>query len=141
MTGVPGWLLKIVAGFLESRTLILSYKGDKSSSKEIPGGGPQGTILGMFLFIVLINAAGFSAQQNQLGQKITKATNRRVELPAKHWKYVDDLTAAEAINLKNKLIEDPEKSWEEPVKFHSRTKQTLPPHESKVQDELNRLHE
>ena len=32
-------------------------------------------------------------------------------------------------------------SWEEPVNFDSRTNQTLPPHESKVQYELNRLHE
>ena len=57
--GVPGWLLKLVMGFLEERTLILSYKGVKSGVKEMPGGGSQGTILVMFLFLVLTNDAGF----------------------------------------------------------------------------------
>ena len=45
------------------------------------------------------------------------------------------------IGRKNKLVNDPERAWEEPVIFHSRTKQTLPPQQCKVQDELNRLHE
>ena len=42
--GVPGWLLKIVMGFLNERTLIVSYKEEKSGVKNMPGGGPQGTI-------------------------------------------------------------------------------------------------
>ena len=63
--GVPGWLLKIgwlAVGFLSERELILSYKGENSQSKSMPGGGPQGTVLGIFLFLVLINDAGFSKQ-------------------------------------------------------------------------------
>ena len=139
--GVPGWLLKIVIGFLQDRTLILNYKGEKSTSKEMPGGGPQGTILGMFLFIILINLAGFAEQNIHLGKMITKAVNKRNEMPEKHWKYVDDLTVAEALNLKQKLKNDPEKTWEEPINYHSRTKQILPSHESKVQEQLNKLHE
>ena len=46
--GVPGWLLRIVVGFLEERILIVLYKGEKSGVKEMPGGGPQETILRMF---------------------------------------------------------------------------------------------
>jgi len=138
---VPGWLLKIVMGFLDGRTLVVSYKGEKSSSKEMPGGGPQGTILGMFLFIILINKAGLSEQTNEIGKTITKVINKRNEMPAKHWKYVDDLTVAEAIDLKEKLKEDKEKVWTEPVNFHSRTKQVLPPEDSKVQEQINKLHE
>ena len=101
--GVPGWrLLKIVMGFLEERTLIVAYKGEKSGVKEMPGGGPQGTILGMFLFLVLINDAGYRNESESLGIKITKAFNKRTELKTRHWKYVDDLTVAEAIKLKRK---------------------------------------
>ena len=48
--GVPGWLLNIVEGFLTDRELVVNYKGEKSESKKMPGGGPQGTALGMFLF-------------------------------------------------------------------------------------------
>ena len=32
--GVPGWLLRIVAGFLSNRELILRYKGKYSSRKK-----------------------------------------------------------------------------------------------------------
>ena len=56
--GVPWWLLKIVIGFLEERKLIVTHNGATSRTKYMPGGGPQGTVLGMFLFIILINQAG-----------------------------------------------------------------------------------
>ena len=60
--GVPGWLLNVVADFLTERELILTYRGAQSGRKELPGGGPQGTVLGMFLFIILINSVGFHPQ-------------------------------------------------------------------------------
>ena len=53
--GIPGWLLNIVKGFLEE----VMYKGKLSDSKNMPGGSPQGTILGLFLFLVQIDDAGF----------------------------------------------------------------------------------
>ena len=56
---VPSWLLKIVMAFLTDRELILRYKGKSSNRKSLPGGSPQGTRLGMFLFLILINFAGF----------------------------------------------------------------------------------
>ena len=56
---VPGWLLQIVIGFLSDREMILRYKNEMSDCKRLPGGGPQGTILGLFLFLILINRAGF----------------------------------------------------------------------------------
>ena len=57
--GVPGWLLNIVMGFLTDREMVIRYKGGCSSKKALPGGGPQGTRLGLYLFLILINAAGF----------------------------------------------------------------------------------
>ena len=42
--GVPGWLLNIVMGFLEDRTLLVRFNGGSSESKVLPGGGPQGTL-------------------------------------------------------------------------------------------------
>ena len=45
--GVPGWLLKIVIGFLKERKLIVTHNGAASGTKDMPGGGPQGTVLGM----------------------------------------------------------------------------------------------
>ena len=75
--GVPGWLLKIVVGFLIDRELVVTYKGQKSENKKMPGRSPQGTVLGMFLFLVLINDAGFTHEDRSLGDKLTKAANAR----------------------------------------------------------------
>ena len=44
--GVPGWLLHIVIAFLTNRQMLVRYKGKRSSIKSLPGGGPQGTLLG-----------------------------------------------------------------------------------------------
>ena len=65
--GVPAWLLKIVMSFLTSRSMFVRYKGTSSTSKELPGGGPQGTLLGLLLFVVLINDVGFEDQENNIG--------------------------------------------------------------------------
>ena len=40
-----------------------------SGLKELPGGGPQGTLLGLLLFLVLINDVGFSNQENNIGEQ------------------------------------------------------------------------
>jgi hypothetical protein len=69
---VPGWLLHIVMGFLSDREMILRYKNKRSDTKKLPGGGPQGTILGLFLFLILINSAGFKDNVKNVGQTITK---------------------------------------------------------------------
>ena len=49
--GVPGWLLRIVMGFLTEREMIVRYQGRTSDRKMLPGGSPQGTRLGLFLFL------------------------------------------------------------------------------------------
>ena len=93
--GVPGWLLNIVKGFLENRTLTVKYKGVQSEAKKMPGGGPQGTLLGLFLFLVLINDAGVPELNRDFGERITRAITKRKEIKPKHWNYVDNLTLAE----------------------------------------------
>ena len=137
--GVPGWLLKVVIGFLEDRELILTYKGQKSSRKNMPGGGPQGTILGMFLFLILINDAGFKTENIEIGKKITSTINKRDKIATDHWKYVDDMTIAEALLLKELLEDDEENVLDKPLTYHNRTQQILPQASSKVQLQLNEL--
>ena len=48
--GVPGWLLNIVMGFLQDRTLHVRFNGVTSEGKALPGGGPQGTLLGLLYY-------------------------------------------------------------------------------------------
>ena len=123
--GVPGWLLRIVIGFLTDRQMYVRYKGKRSSTKSLPGGGPQGTLLGLLLFIILINDVGFSGQANNTGELITSKRNMKA-VNEIHLKYVDDLTLAEAINLPDKLIHVPESERPLPDMFHAKTGHFMP---------------
>ena len=124
--GVPGWLLKIVASFLKNRELILKYQGCTARSKKLPGGGPQGTILGMFLFIVLINLVGFGDQNKKVGITITKPLQKRKPMESIHLKYIDDLTVAQSLSLKNQLVLNSDNEKERPLDYHNRTEHMLP---------------
>ena len=97
--GVPGWLLNIVMGFLSNRSMVFRYGGEISDKKPLPGGGPQGTLFGLLLFLILINDCGFDHQESKIGITITNK-RKKFANPTMHAKYVDDLTIAEAINLK-----------------------------------------
>jgi hypothetical protein len=139
--GVPGWLLNLVVGFLQERELILSYKGAKSGVKEMPGGGPQGTVLGMFLFIILINSAGFKEVDLKLGENFTRAANAHKIISRMHAKYVDDLTVAEAFKLKNVLYVEKESELIRPLNYHERTEHRLKEGCSEVEKQLTELEE
>ena len=136
--GVPGWLLLIVMGFLENREMEVFFKGEKSGRKKLPGGGPQGTVLGMFLFLILINAAGFQENIKSMGEIITNpAINKRQPLQKIHMKWIDDMTAAESIYLKDNLLKHPNPV--QPFQYHERHGYYLPPEKSKLQTLLNDL--
>ena len=67
--------------FLEERTIIVTYKGENSNQKDMPGGGPQGTILGLFLFLIQINDAGFPKEVKELGKIITQILTKEKKYP------------------------------------------------------------
>ena len=56
---MPGWLLRIVVAFLKERRIVVNFKGELSSEMAVPVGGPQGTIIALLLFLVLINDFSF----------------------------------------------------------------------------------
>ena len=84
----------------------------------MPGGGPQGTTLRMFLFLVLISDAGIKNESKSLGLKINKAFNKGTQLNTRHCKYVDDLTETEALLLKSSITKDDGDTVEKPVNYH-----------------------
>ena len=101
--GVPGWLLRIVISFLENRTMIVKYEGCESSVKSLPGGSPQGTLLALLLFIVLVNDLGFENQSNNAGELAVSKNKLRIANEI-HLKFVDDFTIAEAVNMNKDLF-------------------------------------
>ena len=138
--GVPGWLLKIVMAFLSDRRMIVRYQGKESTSRYVPGGGPQGTLLGLLLFLVLINDLGFEDQENNAGELITRKNNLKAA-NAIHLKFVDDLTLAESIDLKENLEFVPESVRPLPDSFHAKTGHVLPSENSRVFHQLLKTEE
>ena len=100
--GVPGWLLRIIISFLKDRTMIVKYLGCSSSKKALPGGSPQGTLLALLLFIILVNDLGYQGQENNAGD-IASSKNKLKIANEIHLKFVDDFTIAEAINMKKDI--------------------------------------
>ena len=96
---VPKWLLLVVMSFLKNWKLQVKFKEKLSDLKEMPGGGPAGTILGMFVFIVLIDPINFTEKFNW-GAQITQKLSTRTPIQTMHLKYFDDVSLLEAINLK-----------------------------------------
>ena len=103
--GVPGWLLNLVMGFLVDRVMLLRYRGATTDSKPLPGGGPQGTLLGLLLFLVLNNDCGFDneKEEEKVGETITQK-KKKSNSSVLHTKFIDDLTVLEAINMKEALV-------------------------------------
>ena len=117
--------------------MLVKYKGKKSGVKSLPGGGPQGTLLGLLLFLVLINDIGFEGQENNAGVLITSKRNMKVANEI-HLKYVNDITLAEAIDLPTNVKYLAEDVRPQPDMYHARTGHVLPIRNSKVQNQLNK---
>ena len=58
---VPGWLLLILISYLTDRKMVLKFRGVLSALRSLPGSSPQGTVLGVILFIILFNGARCSS--------------------------------------------------------------------------------
>ena len=115
----------------------VKYKGKYSSLYSLPGGGPQGTLLGLFLFLVLVNDVGFAGQQNNAGELIT-CKKRLAEINVLHLKYVDDLLLAETINMKTQVIPAPIEDRPQPDPYRARTGHKL---QSETSNVLTKLQE
>ena len=137
--GVPGWLLQIIMGFLTERELIVRQKGKQSQRKWLPGGSAQGSRLGLFLFLILINAAGYEQLEKNLGKKITEKKSKRHIIPKLHLKFVDDVSLAEAFNIKESVIPNPNPNPPRPLAYHDRTLHTVPAHLMPLQGALHSM--
>ena len=130
---VPPWLLLILSSYLTERSMVLTYNGATSSSRSLPGSSPQGAFFGIFFFVVKYNAASLRPvipritfnQECRSKLKTCKKVNCTKHAKDMHALYIDDLSEAEAIELKRQLIPDPMQR-PMPLNYHERSRQILP---------------
>ena len=122
----PPWLLNILVSYLSNRSMVMTHNGHTSRSRALPGGGPQGALLGGIIFIVKFNGAFLRPPiPNHIKGPISRSKSEKV-------KFVDDGTVAVSINLKKCLIADPVQR-PRPFTFHERNQLILPPENNLLQ--------
>ena len=127
---VPMWLLRLLMSYLEHRKMILRFRGCSSDPEDMPGGMPQGTLLGVILYILYINPVGFPSEVtinisdtiheywNALdGIPDTTMNNEKLPKTVQSIKFMDDATLQEKIDLRRELATNrdrsgPLPSWE-----------------------------
>ena len=59
---VPMWLLRLILSYLQNRKMILRFRNCCSDPLCLNGGCPQGTLIGVILYILYINPIGFPGE-------------------------------------------------------------------------------
>ena len=136
---IPGWLIRILIGYLTQRKMKVRFKGKVGEEKGIPGGAGQGAPLGMWVFLFMIDRAGPKPNQIPLGEIITKPEKKRQNIQEGKQKFVDDFTVLTSLNLKKTLVEDTNPGRELPVPFRSRTGHVLPSQANPLQEHMNQI--
>ena len=77
---LPGWLIRILIGYLTKRKLRIKYKSKISDEWDIFGGGGQGCPLGFWIFCFMIDRAGPRANNTAIGETITQTSKRRKKI-------------------------------------------------------------
>ena len=143
--GVPGWLLRILISYLTGRSMILRYKGVHSARHLMPGGSPQGALLGVLLYLVYVSDIGMDLPM------IPPQPHGTLDLPSvpspspavtdleARLKFVDDLSLAECLRLDSNLT--PSKELIGPRNYHDRNGLVLPPEQSRLQKRLHEVSE
>ena len=134
---LPGWLLRILIGYLSKRKLRIKYKSKISKEWDIFGGGGQGCPLGFWIFCFMIDRAGPRSNNKTIGETITQPIKRRQKFEKTKKKWVDDFTVLASIDLKQKLVPDPNPV--QPVPWRGRHHQILPAQSNPLKPEIDSI--
>ena len=86
-----------------------------------------------------IGEAGFKEKIRNTGQLITSNPTKRKPMEKIHLKFIDDMTAAVSINLKQNLVQNPDPNPIRPLQYHDRTQHILPEERYQLQSLLDDL--
>ena len=114
----------------------MRFKGEVGEEKDIFGGGGQGTVIGLWIFLFMIDRAGPTKNPTPLGKIITQPLNQRKRMDKEKKKWIDDFTILAAMDLKKVLENDPDPVY--PVPFRGRTGHILP-HDNTLQYEVSEV--
>lgn len=148
--GTPSYLLKVLASYLSNRKMVVRHKGAISEEQEMPGGGPQGTNLGILIYLVNINSCGISLESIERSLKdlnseverehpILPPPPKNISESSARLKYIDDMSLCQTVNKSDLRPID----WEmqRPLNFRDRTLHYLPEHANHLQNTINGVHE
>ena len=79
--GVRSSLIPLLVSYLQDRTMKVKWHGQTSSTRKLNGGGPQGATFGIWEYLAQSNYSAHCVEQDY------------------RFKFVDDLTVLEKINL------------------------------------------
>ena len=118
--GVRSCLIPILISFFEDRKMFVKWHGVISSTKSLPGGGPQGTSLGLWSFLSQTNDNPEDTGEENI------------------FKFVDDKTTLEVVNLLSIGIASHNPKSRVPSNVMS-TNIFIPSENLMTQDHLNRI--
>jgi hypothetical protein len=95
----------------------------------------------MFLFLILINFAGYDNSDlvKNVGSHITQPLKDRKPMHNSHMKYIDDMTYAHSMQLRKCLKQNTDKSAPRPLTYHDRTGHYLPESENAIHEQVVKL--
>ena len=142
---VPGWLLRIMVSYLSGRNMTLKFRGAESERHFLPSSSPQGTFLGIFIFIVVFSGA-FLRPKIPRPAVCSKCVRYSKENNCVHEsssvftaKYIDDSSRARAVSLVHDLIANKDKTL--PRNFRDRTGHMLDPRKNLLQEDFDEFRE
>ena len=147
---LPQWLLRLLLSYLQNRKMILRFRNCRSSAKDLPGGCPQGTLIGVILYILYINPVGFPGEITLQVNEIVKNYWNHIDsipdlvpssssLPASlnSAKFMDDATLQEAIDLSTCLATNVDRSG--PLPWWESSGKLLPNCNTLLQSEIETI--
>ena len=145
---IPTCALRLIVSYLSQRCMCIRYAGAVSSERMMPGGGPQGTLLIVLLFILQVNLAGAPCQAPP---SLAPGTSGPENFPppssvlpcqivgkTENKKFVDDLTMLEVVSLDDVI---PKEAIIGPPNYHERHGLFLPRDKTLTQHKLLDLQE
>ena len=99
-----GWLLLILISYLTDRKIVMKFCGVLSTLRSLPGSSPQGTVLGVILYIIAFNGAALRPAIPRPSWPLLSKMSK--DPAAIKLKFVDDLFVAAKVSLNDYIVDD-----------------------------------